>query len=116
MRSRHLRQTSNSFRLPGNRKDRMLVADDFENLKRQVAEEERLQAEAQGSYNQMRKVLRSKFGVKTLKQAKRLAKKKLDVVHDTADRYVKDKKAYAILFAKAKKARARANRESSEDS
>lgn len=92
------------------------MADDFEKLKREVAEEERRQAEAQGSYNQMRKVLREKHGVKNLKQAKRLAKKKLDKVHATADNYLELKKKYEVLFDKAKKARTRANREAQEDS
>lgn len=94
----------------------MLMTDDFESLKREVAEEERRQAEDQGSYNQQRKVLREKFGVKTLKQAKRKHKKVMAEVHDTADEYLKLKKEYERLFAKAKKARERANRKAQEES
>lgn len=83
------------------------MLDDFERLKREVAEEQRLQDQDQGSYNEMRRILKKKYGVKNLKEAEALAEKLLAEVHNITDEYLVKKKRYEKLLAKAKKARNR---------
>lgn len=81
------------------------MADDFEAVKREVAEEQRLLDQAQGSYNHQRKFLRKTFGVKTLKEAEALAAKLLEEVQDYADEYLRRMQEYKRLRKKAQKAR-----------
>lgn len=83
------------------------MLDDYERLKREVAEEQRLQDQDQGQNNEMRRVLKKKYGVSNLKEAEAMAEKLLAEVHDVTDKYLKMKKRYEKMLAKAKKARKR---------
>lgn len=79
------------------------MLDDFESLKRKVEDLRERKARAVGAYQEHLKRLRKDYGVKTLKDAEKLLKRKKQEELDAAGAYLKAKKAFEREFAEVLK-------------
>lgn len=72
----------------------MIMLDDFEKIKREVAELERRAHQATGAFNQIMKRLKKEFGCATIKEAEALLekKKKRELIY--AKKWMKMKKVW----------------------
>lgn len=76
----------------------MILADDFPTLERQVERCVREHAEKEADRKVTIKLLKSKFGVETIKDAKKLYKRLLKKQHRLMDEDIRQNKKFKTLY------------------
>lgn len=78
------------------------MADDFDQVKREVEELQREQSEMLGQFKHMRKTVRKEYGCKKLPEAKEMLDKLHNEMMEIAELYAKKFKRYKIELKRAK--------------
>lgn len=78
----------------------LIMMDDYESLKREVAEMRQRRDRARGAFQELKKSIKRDFGVSTLKEAKKLLERMIEERQEAAEKYMAEKKKFEKKWKK----------------